>query len=197
MAKKKQFDDVAIFMEYSIDLSTRTIYMGSSSDLNEESEGITGRLSERVIKAIHILDSQPGEQELTIIINNPGGDVYEGLAIYDAIKSCKNRVRAVVYGRCMSMASWILQAADERIMAASSVMMIHYGECHISGHSKSAMIWAKEEERLNKVMEEILLEKMKEKIPEVTRTQLHNMIKFDKILTAAEAVELGLADSIL
>lgn len=197
MARKKQFDDVAIFMEYNIDLATRTIYMGSGTEMDDDGDGLTSRLSEKVIKGLHILDSLPIESEITLIINNPGGDVYEGLAIYDAIKSCKNHVKAIVYGRCMSMASWILQAADERIMAPSAVMMIHYGECHISGHSKSAMIWAKEEERLNKKMEEILIEKMRHKVPEVTRTQLHNMIKFDKILTPQEALELGLVDSIL
>ena len=98
-------------------------------------------MAERAIKALHILDSTAptGDKPITVIMNNPGGDEYHGMAIYDAIKSCKNHVTIVVFGMAMSMGSIILQAADKRVMSANSRVMIHYGTWGINDHPKKVL----------------------------------------------------------
>jgi ATP-dependent Clp protease protease subunit len=186
--------------DYDIYIPTRTIYMGSL-EVGEDGEesGTDAKMAERAIKGLHVLDSSApdGTKPITIILNSPGGDVYHGLAIYDAIKACTNQVTIIVYGAAMSMGSVILQAADKRVMSANAKLMVHYGEFSIDSHSKSTMVWAKEEERNNLGMENMFLEKIRAKNPKFTRKQLQDMLNFDTILSAEEAIKLGLADEIL
>lgn len=199
MPKKKQFDDIAIFMEYNLDLATRTLYIGSESSDDIGESGVEAKLAEKVIKGLHILDSQypSGENPITIILNNPGGSVYHGFAMYDAIKSCKNPVTIKVLGHAMSMASIVLQAASKRVMTKNSRLMIHYGSFAMDGHSKSALVWAKEEEKTNKLVEQIFLNKIREVSPEYKLSSLKELLAFDTILDAEQALNLGLIDEVI
>jgi len=183
-------DDIDRFFNHGLDITSKTYYMG-------ERDGVEHTMAEKAIKGIHILDLKNRHKVLTILMNNVGGDEYHGLAIYDVIKNCKSKTRIKVYGHAMSMGAWILQAADQRWMSASSTLMIHYGTFEYDGHSKDFDQWSKENQRLCALMEDHLLERIKEKHPRYTRETLQNLIKFDKFLTAVEAVELGLADKII
>jgi len=130
-------DDIMYFMDEGLYIPTRTIYIGSTSIEEGEESGVDYLMAEKAIKALHILDSSAAEQPITIILNNPGGDVVHGLAIYDAIRHCRNHVTIKVYGHAMSMGAIILQAADERLMSENSVMMLHYGTNSVDGHTKN------------------------------------------------------------
>ena len=194
-------DDIDRFFEYGVDISSRTIYMGSTNRDDDDAEtGTDHEMAEYVIKGLHMLDVQAenGNKPITILMNNPGGDEYHGLAIFDAIRGCKNYVYIKVFGHAMSMGSIILQAADERLMAPNSRMMLHYGTWSGSGdHAKNTYKWAEEGQKFDKWMEDLYLEKIKEKHPRFTRKKLQDRINFDYIITAKEAVDLGLADEVL
>jgi len=197
MARRKA-DSVGWF-DQGVDFVNRMIYFGSLSDPEENEAGIDHRVSENVIKSLIALDlaAPDGDKPITIIMNSIGGDVYHGLAIYDAIKSCRNEVVIMVYGAAFSMAAVVLQAADKRIMAPNARLMIHYGEEGSSGHSKSVLRWAREGQKQNKIMEDMLLARMNQKDPKFSRENLTKLLDFDTILSAREAVSLGLADAIL
>jgi len=195
-------DDVDKFFDYGINIPTRTIYIGSSSYVGEkadEESGVDHDMTEKAIKAIHLLDThgRSGDKPFTIIMNNPGGDWYHGMAIYDAIKTSKNHITIKVFGHAMSMGSIILQAGDERIMAPNSSLMIHYGTDGGDGHSKNFQKWAKQGAKINKIMETILLESIREKHPRFSHAKLEEMLNFDTFFSATEAVELGLTDKVL
>lgn len=191
-------EDIDRFFDYDISVTTRTIYMGSiESDLKSgEESGVNAGLSERAIKALHLLDQTEGN--ITIILNLSGGDVYHGFAIYDAIKSCKNRVIIKVFGMALSMGAIILQAGDERILSPNSKIMIHHGYMGMDyNHTKIFQKWAEEGKKTNEQFLDLLMEKIKEKNPNFKRSQLNEICNFDTILTSKEAIDLGLADKIL
>lgn len=195
-------DDVDRFFEHNVDISSRTIYMGSMEVDGDDGEtGTDYRMAEYVIKGLHVLDSQAenGDKPITILMNNPGGDEYHGLAIFDAIQACKNYVYIKVFGHAMSMGSIILQAADERVMSPNARIMIHYGTPPGCGddHAKNFYRWAEESKKFDKWMEDLYLKKIKEKHPRYTRAKLKETMNFDYFLTAKEAVDFGLADRIL
>jgi ATP-dependent Clp endopeptidase proteolytic subunit ClpP len=172
--------------------------MGSEhiSDTDFSESGTDTSMAERMVKNIHILDTI-NQEPITIFMNNLGGDPYHGLAIYDAIKAAKSEVTIKVFGHAMSMGSIILQAADIRIMAPNSRQMIHYGSLTIQGHSKTVDKQAKEEDKINRWMDDMYLEKIREKHPEFKLKRLQKMCDHDTFLTAEESVALGLADKIL
>ena len=63
--------------------------------------------------------------EIEVQINSPGGDVFDGLAIYNALRMHKAKVTTRVDGLAASAASVIVQAGDRRVMVKSAQMMIH------------------------------------------------------------------------
>lgn len=190
-------DDVDKLYDYDIYIPSRTIYMGSVETSEENGDsGVDAIMAERIIKALHLLDQK--NEPITIIMNNPGGDWYHGMAIYDAIKECQSEVTIKVKGMAMSMGSIILQAADHRVLSPNSKFMIHYG--YTGGgvmQSCNALRWAEEEKKIRIDMENLYLEKIKEKHPTFKREDLQKMLNPDTILTATETVNLGLADEVL
>jgi ATP-dependent protease ClpP protease subunit len=62
---------------------------------------------------------------ITMYVNCPGGEVFDGLAIYEAIRRHPANVTAFIDGIAASAASFIVQAADHIVMAEYSKMMIH------------------------------------------------------------------------
>jgi ATP-dependent protease ClpP protease subunit len=187
--------------DYSIDLDNRTLWLGSTAEEAAGSEsGVEYSLVENVIKSLHLLEKNApnGDKPVFILLNNPGGDEIEGMAIYDAIKACKNHVTITVYGKVMSMAGYILQAADYRIMAPNSVFMMHEGTRGLpSDHPRIVKNWNKYYDKVDEILFNLYLNKIKEKHPEFSKKKLDDMLKFDTILTALETVDLGLADKVL
>jgi len=186
MATPDKSDNITKFFDYSLYLPTRTIYMGSVVDES---------MAEYFIKAMSILSATDGQ--INVHMNNQGGDEYHGLAIYDSITTCPHRVVITVYGHAMSMGSWILQAADERVMTPHSTLMIHYGEWGKSDHFKYMEVEYLEGVRINGLMEVAYLERIREAQPSFTQRKLKKMLMDETYLPADEAVELGLADRIL
>ena len=63
--------------------------------------------------------------KITLRVNSPGGDVFDGIAIFNALHRHKARVTAFVDGIAASAASFVIMAADEIVMSPHSTMMIH------------------------------------------------------------------------
>jgi ATP-dependent Clp endopeptidase proteolytic subunit ClpP len=198
MARKKP-EDIELFHGHDLYLPTRTLWMGSQSSsdsgLEHGESGVDHALTERMIKNLHILEST-SQDAITIYLNNPGGSWYDGMAIYDAIKNSKCHITVKVYGAAMSMAAVITQAADHRIISPNARLMLHYGVMGFEGHAKDFEKWAKENEKLSEDMENIFLKRIREKQPAFSPKKLASMLDHDTILSAHEAVQLGLMDEV-
>lgn len=191
MARKP---DSQIFLIHDLDEASRTIYL---TDLQEgESEA---QRASRFIKSLMILDrlAPNGDKDINVILNHEGGSVFDGIGIYDAIINTKNPVIMTVYGSAMSMGAIILQAADVRVLSPHSVVMIHHGHSGMEGHKRTVESWIDFSKEYDKKLDEILFNRIKEKKPKFTRKELDKLLNFDTIFTAEQALEMGLADSIL
>jgi ATP-dependent Clp endopeptidase proteolytic subunit ClpP len=72
------------------------------------------------------LDALPADTAtIRLHINSPGGEVYEGITMLNALRNHKARVVAVVDGLAASAASFLAAGADEVVMARNSQLMIH------------------------------------------------------------------------
>jgi ATP-dependent Clp protease protease subunit len=173
-------------MDHGLDLSSRTIVLFG------EIEDYT---AEPILKAIHLLDHSAGK--ITIKLSTIGGDWYAGMAIYDAIANAENPIKIIGSGAVMSMGGIILQAADERVLTQNATVLVHYGSDWCGGHVKDLERRALENKRTGVIMEDIFLSVIHAKHPEYTREQFKQQFAFDVYMSAQEAVEFGLADSIL
>jgi ATP-dependent protease ClpP protease subunit len=184
-------DDIDNLYDYGIHIPTKTlITVGDTDEV----------VAENIMKGLHILDGVRPEETITIKLNNCGGDEFHGMAIYDAIKACASHVTIIGMGNVHSMGSIIFQAADTRIMAPNAKQLIHYGTpMHADPelHAKSQWSWTAECKKFSAWMEQMYLDRIREKIPSFKLKKLQSMLNFDKVLDAKESVRLGLADQIL
>lgn len=74
-------------------------------------------------------------EQINVYINSYGGEVAEGLAIYNALKRHKAKVKTVCDGFACSIASVIFMAGDERVMNEASLLMIHNAWTFASGNA--------------------------------------------------------------
>jgi ATP-dependent Clp protease protease subunit len=88
------------------------------------------------------LDELTDVSEIDVYINSYGGEVAEGLAIYNALKRHKAKVVTHCEGFACSIASVIFMAGDERVMSESSLLMVHnawsYGQGNAADLRKQA-----------------------------------------------------------
>lgn len=66
-----------------------------------------------------------GDNDVTVKINSPGGDLMEGIAIYNLLRKHKAKVTVEVLGWAASAASIIAMAGDEIRMGLGTFMMVH------------------------------------------------------------------------
>jgi len=83
-------------------------------------EGVTAKRISAALRSINGAD-------VTVNINSPGGDMFEGLAIYNILREYKGHVTVKVLGLAASAASIIAMAGDEIQVARSGFLMIHNG----------------------------------------------------------------------
>lgn len=192
-SKKLNSTDVEHFIDNDLYIPTRTVYIGPTGEDAETNV----LMAERAMKILHILDSKSADP-IEVLMINPGGSFDDGIAIYDAIQLCRSPITIKVFGYAYSMAAVILQAADERLLAPNAKIMIHYGEEGLAmNHPKINRKWVKQLDKDNEWMKSLFLEKMREKDPTVTMAKVDKMLDFDSIMTAEEAVNIGLADRVM
>lgn len=98
------------------DDTTITMYDMIGSD--GWSEGVTAKRIGAALRSI-------GSRDVTVSINSPGGDFFEGLAIYNLLREHPHKVTVKVVGLAASAASVIAMAGDEIQVARSGFLMIH------------------------------------------------------------------------
>ena len=98
------------------DPNTISVYGVIGEDMFEE--GFTARRMAGALRAV-------GKNAVTVNVNSPGGDMFEGLAIYNLLREHPAKVTVKVMGVAASAASIIAMAGDEVLMGTGSVMMIH------------------------------------------------------------------------
>ena len=195
--KAPDLHSVELFHDHNLFLDTKTMYIGSVTIDDDGEGGVDAWMAEQVIKNLHVLDSIDTEAPINIKMNNPGGSVIHGMAIYDAIKECKSIVNITAYGYVMSMGSLIIQAADHRVMMPFAEMMIHEGtDAHGESHPRIIKNWVDYSKKRNQKLNKIYLDKILEKHPNFSRKKLEQWLLFDTIFTAEEALHWGLIDEI-
>lgn len=130
--------------------------------------------------------------EINLHINSLGGDVVEGIAMFNLLKQHKAKVNVYVDGFACSIASVIAMAGDTVYMPKNAVMIIHNCWTCINGNAKELR---KTAEDLDKIMESSI-ESYLSKV-NIDRAELVELLDAETVLTAEECYEKGFADVLL
>lgn len=139
-----------------------------------------------VARAVEVLDVD----ELTVRINSPGGDVFDGVAIFNLLKSHPAKVTTVVDGVAASIASLIMLAGDDVEMSPSSMVMIHEAWMVAAGNKREL---AEASELLAKIEDSTIIPAYQERTGK-TRDEVVDMLEATTWMSAQEAVDNKFAD---
>lgn len=128
---------------------------------------------------------------IEVVINSVGGSVYEGMAIYGALKNDPRPVKTTILGIGASIASVIFMAGDEREISEGSQLMIHNALAPNAGGNKYEM--AEAIERLERIDSD--MKKIYSGATGLQNDILEAMLEKETFLNADEAVKLGFATS--
>lgn len=129
--------------------------------------------------------------DLTVVINSPGGDVFAGLAIYNALVNHNGNVTVRVDGLAASIASVIAMAGDKIIMSPGSMIMIHRPSVYAAGTvddmEKAKDVLMKIEEGITPIYA---------KRTGLSDEKIAELLEAETWMLADKAVELGFADEV-
>ena len=128
---------------------------------------------------------------IRIIINSPGGEVFAGAAIYNALLQYQGRKTVRVDGVAASMASVIAMVGDEIYMSPGSTMMVHRPMTGVYGNVKDMQQAIKVLEAL----EETLLPIYEERTG-LSREEVFKLLDEETWMSPEKAIELGFADKL-
>lgn len=184
--------DLRVFLENDIHIPTRTIYIGQGGiSLSDDNDSIGGYQAAMVTKGIHILESI-NDDPITVLINTPGGDIYQGLAIYDVLTGSTCHITTIAVGHCMSMGTIVLQGGDTRKSYPNTSFLIHEGYAGGQNSISKFIAEAEEVKRLYEKLVDIYKKNLK-----TTKANVKKLVSVESYLDAQQALNLGLIDEIV
>lgn len=147
--------------------------------------GFTAKKASAILRNI-------GERDVVVNINSPGGDMFEGIAIYNLLAAHKARVTVNVIGLAASAASIIAMAGDEIAMGIGSFMMIHNAWGVVVGNRNDMRAAADVFDGFDAALVDIY-----EARTGIKRAEIERLMDKETYLGTSDAVKRGFADSVL
>lgn len=131
-----------------------------------------------------------GNKDVTVAINSPGGDMFEGLAMYNMLADHPGKVTVKVMGVAASAASIIAMAGDEIQMGLGSFLMIHNAWGAVIGNQNDMREAADTFAQFDSAMADIYEHRSGQ-----DKKTIAKMMDAETFMTAKDAVEKGFATS--
>lgn len=170
---------------YSRLLKERIIFLGE--EVNETTASLT-------VAQMLFLESEDPGKDIHLYINSPGGMVTAGMAIYDTMQYIKCDVSTICIGMAASMGAFLLAggAKGKRFALPNAEIMIHQPSGGAKGQATEIQIAAENILKTKKKLNEILAANTGKSYEQVAADT-----ERDNYMSAQEAVEYGLIDSII
>lgn len=147
--------------------------------------------AEDIVQALADLPATVGE--ITVHINSFGGEVAEGIAIYNALRAHRANVTTVCEGFACSIASVVFMAGNRRVMRPASMLMLHNASMGASGDANALHKAAQDLETITELSKTAYLANATDALTPEKLTQIMDAETWVKPETA---VEWGLATEI-
>jgi ATP-dependent Clp protease, protease subunit len=170
---------------FSLLLKERVIILGTA---------IEASVANLVIAQMLFLNREDPERPIQMYVNSPGGEVYSGMAIYDAMQQLQAPVSTTAVGLTASFGSIVLTAGTHGMRYALPNATIHMHQPHggAQGQASDLVIHANEYQRLKDRLNGIFVQHTGQ-----PRDVIERDLDRDFFLDAKQAVEYGLIDAVL
>ncbi len=170
---------------YSRLLNERIVFLGTP---------VTEDIANLIVAQLIHLESEDPDKDISIYVNSPGGSVYAGLAIYDAMQFIKPDIQTICVGVAMSMGALLLSggAPGKRMALPNSKILIHQVSGGFQGQATDIEIHAKEIIDVRRRLDEIIAKHTGQPLEKVAKDT-----ERDYFMSAEEAVEYNIVDRVL
>ena len=170
---------------YSLLLKERVVFLGTKID---------DQVANVIVAQLLYLNSLDQKKQINLYINSPGGSVYAGLAIYDAMQMIQAPVSTVAVGVSASMGTALLAsgAKGSRYALPHATIHMHPTGGGSQGYTEDVRIATREQERLQAQLFHLM-----GKHSGHTWKEVEEYFIRDRYLSAPEAKAFGLVDEIL
>lgn len=170
---------------YSLLLKERIIFLGTKID---------DAVANLIVAQLLYLNSQDQKQQINLYINSPGGNVYAGLAIYDAMQMIQAPVSTVAVGVSASMGTALLTSGckGKRYALPHATIHMHPTGGGAQGYTEDVRIATREQERIQTQLFHIM-----GKHSGHTWQEIESFFLRDRFMNAVEAKSFGLIDEVL
>ncbi|ROR60509.1 UNVERIFIED_ORG: ATP-dependent protease ClpP protease subunit [Providencia alcalifaciens] len=148
-------------------------------------EGVTAKRISGALRAI-------GNNDVVVNINSPGGDMFEGLAIYNLLRAHSGKVTVNILGIAASAASIIAMAGDEIHMGRGAFLMIHNCWSIGVGNRHDFAKLATDLEPFDKSMADIYVARSGQ-----SESVVSKMMDDETYIASSDAIAKGFADGLL
>ena len=158
---------------------------------------LTGQVEDHmanlIVAQLLFLESESPDKDIYLYINSPGGSVTAGMSIYDTMNFIKPDVSTVCVGQAASMGAFLLSggAKGKRYCLPNSRVMIHQPLGGFQGQASDFEIHAREILSIKDKLNRLMAEHTGQPLDVVSRDTDR-----DNFMSASEAVEYGLVDSV-
>lgn len=152
--------------------------------------GTWGITANQFVQDLRAMDD--GVSPVIVAFNSIGGDLFDGLAIHNALSRLGERCTGRIDALAASAASVAVCGAYRVVIAANAMLMIHNPYTYAGGDAED---FRRVADVLDQTLEAIIAA-YKSKAPDIDEAELRRMVDAETWLTASEAVALGLADEI-
>jgi len=149
-------------------------------------EGMTATIVSAVLRRVG------ADKPVTVYINSPGGDVFEGFAIYNLLRAHQGEVTVKVVGMAASAASLVAMAGDRIEVARAGFLMIHNTWAAVIGNRNDLRKASDELEQFDSAMVSIY-----EARTGIDASALADMLDNESWLAGKDAISKGFADAFL
>jgi ATP-dependent Clp protease protease subunit len=170
---------------YSLLLKERIVFVGT---------GINDQIANLVVAQLIFLDREDPERRISMYINSPGGQVYSGLAMYDAMQQISAPVSTVAVGLAASFGTVLLIGGTKGLRYAlpNATIHMHQPLSGTQGQVTEMLIAVNEGLRLKSLLYNIFVKHTGQALDTIERDLERDVYK-----SPAQAVEYGLIDAIL
>lgn len=165
------------------DPQTITIY--DTIGENWTGNGFTARRMAAALRSI-------GAKDVTVKINSPGGNVFEGFAIYNELRQHKAKVNVEIMGIAASAASYVAMAGDEIRMGLGTFLMIHNAWGVVLGNRNDLRDAAETLAQIDGAQMDIY-----EARTGLKRAEIEKYMDAETFFSAKDAVAKGFADAVM
>lgn len=170
---------------YSLLLRNRLVFLGTP---------INDQVANLIVAQLLFLNQEDREAPINMYINSPGGQVYAGLAIYDAMQMISNPISTVAVGVTASFGTVLLAAGTkgQRYALPHATIHLHQPLGGAQGQVTDIEIQAKEFLRLRSNLNDILVRHTSQSVEVIERDT-----ERDYWMDAKMAVDYGIVDQVL